>query len=85
MCPLWVYAHECRFPWKLEASDPLELELEMVVSYLMWVVELNSAPLEEQQVLLSTELSLQLPVCIFKDLYSSVYLGHKYLSVDCWP
>ena len=67
-----------------EASDPLDLELEMVVSYLMWVVELNSAPLEEQQVLLSTELSLQLPACIFEDLYSSVYLGHKYLSVDCW-
>lgn len=42
-------------------SSPLELELQVVVSHLLWVLVLkqNSGPLEQQQVLSTTEPSLQ--------------------------
>lgn len=30
----WVYALKCRLPWRPEAGDPLELDLQVVVCYL---------------------------------------------------
>lgn len=39
--------------------DPLELEIQVIVSYPMWVPETNSAWLEEQQELLTVEPALQ--------------------------
>ena len=50
--PAWVYVlhvcpHDhCGQRW----SDPLKIELQMVVSYLMWVLGPNSGPLETQPV-----------------------------------
>lgn len=38
-----------------EASDHLELELQTVVSYLMWVLSMELSPLQEERVLLATE------------------------------
>lgn len=46
--------------WK-RASDFSELELPVVVSYLIWVLcVLNTGPLKEQQVISTTESTLQL-------------------------
>jgi hypothetical protein len=45
------------------ASDPLKLELQIIVSGRCW--ETNLGPLEEQQVFLTTELFLQPPSVIF--------------------
>lgn len=41
-------------------SDTLDLGLQATVSHLVWCWELNSEPLQEQQALLATRLSLQL-------------------------
>ena len=41
---------------------PLELGLQAVVNHLMWVLGINSGPQEEQYVLLTPELSFQLPL-----------------------
>lgn len=30
---MWILADECRCLWRPEASDPLELELQVAVSY----------------------------------------------------
>lgn len=47
-------------------SDSLELESpQVVVSYLVWMLGLNSDPLKEHEILLSTAPSLQSPVCTF--------------------
>lgn len=45
---MWVCAHSCRYPWKPETSDPLEMELQKVVSCLTWVLgtELESPVLK---------------------------------------
>lgn len=43
-------------------SDPLELELEVFVSFLVWDWAQNPGPLQEQQVFLTTETSLQPPL-----------------------
>lgn len=42
---MWEYAPECWYLWKPEASDPLELELQAAVIYLVWIlgVELGSS------------------------------------------
>jgi hypothetical protein len=53
---LYKYATCVQMPAKARRR-PLELELEAVVSYLVW--EPNSGPLEEQQALLTIEPSLQ--------------------------
>ena len=45
-----------------QASDPLQMELQLVVSWECGCWELNSGSLEEQTVLLTTEPSLQ-PLC----------------------
>lgn len=37
---------------------PLKVELQAVVSYLMWMLGTERASLQEQQVLLSSEISL---------------------------
>lgn len=42
--PQWilcVYTHECRYPQKLGELDPLELELQGVVSHLVWVLGIS--------------------------------------------
>jgi hypothetical protein len=41
--------------------EPLVLELEHVISHLKWVLGTSPASLQEQQVLLTPELSIQLP------------------------
>ena len=52
--------HVCGAPWSPEQSiGSLELELQETVSHLKWCWKRNSSPLEEQQVLLATELSFQ--------------------------
>lgn len=33
---LYVCVYKCRYPWRLVVSDPFELELEVVVSQLIW-------------------------------------------------
>ena len=34
-----VCAHtECRYPWRPESSNPMELELQTAMSHLMWVL-----------------------------------------------
>lgn len=35
---MYVYVHECRCPQRTEASDPLEVRLQVVVSHLTWVL-----------------------------------------------
>ena len=58
---MWACAHDCRCPWWAEASDPLELELQMVGSLLPKVLgtELESSGRTASAV--TTEPSLQLP------------------------
>lgn len=41
VCPhmwMWVCAHECRSPQKPEVLDSLELELQVILSHLTWVL-----------------------------------------------
>lgn len=45
--------------------NPLERELQIVVSY-MWVLGIKPGPLEEQKAFLTIEPSLQLLLCYFK-------------------
>jgi hypothetical protein len=52
---IWLCVCEYKFYQKPEALDSQKLELKTVVSYLMWLLEPYSGPLEEQQVLLTTE------------------------------
>lgn len=55
MC-IWEPAHEGRYPQRQKrALGPLELELQAIGSYLMWVWEPNFSPLKEEQVLLTTQ------------------------------
>lgn len=49
---MWVCSRECRCLCRPEVSATLELELQTAVGCLMWL-------LEEQQMLLTIELSLQ--------------------------
>lgn len=49
---VWVHA-TCML------SDPLELELHVVGRHFIWVLRTQPCPLEDQQVLLATESSLQ--------------------------
>ena len=46
-------------PWRPEASDPWELELQAVVSHLMWVLGTSPGPLQEQPVFFITQPPLQ--------------------------
>ena len=57
---VYVSLGEC-VPLSVETRrvlDYLELELQAVVSFLVWIWELNSDSLEKQQMLLTTEPSL---------------------------
>lgn len=61
--------HVCRC---LKRASDLKLEIEAVVSYLMWVYESNPGPLARaanQQILL-----LRLPTCILKTNLSQVVM-----------
>lgn len=56
------YTYECKSPWwHKRASDPLELELQVVVGYLMWMLgsELPSVVRARARVLLPAKPSLQ--------------------------
>ena len=35
---VWEYAQMCRYPWRPEVSDPLELESQDIMSHLLWVL-----------------------------------------------
>lgn len=56
-CMYVHHARACHLQRDLRASDPLELQLWMVVSH--QVGDLNLDPLKEQPFLLTTELFLQ--------------------------
>lgn len=43
-----------------ESASPLELELQKIVSHLIWVLRPELGPLKEQQMLLTTEPPFQL-------------------------
>ena len=55
-------------------SDFLKLELQVVVSHLMWIWELKSGPLEEQG-LFMTEPPLQLQLFVFRP--SLIHSSHS--------
>jgi hypothetical protein len=72
----------CTGVFCVKMPDPLELELQTVVSCCCW--ELNPGPLEEQPMFLTTEPSLQLThwrsfyilfICIFP-VHVGMYLVH---------
>lgn len=53
---MWILADECRCLWRPEASDPLELELQVAVSYPnRGAGESHSGPLQGQHTLLTAE------------------------------
>jgi hypothetical protein len=47
------------------ASGPLELELQVVVSYLAWVLDPNLSPPQEQQLFFIAEPSIQPCMLLF--------------------
>lgn len=47
----------------LRPEEDVKLELQEVVKLLMWVLEGNSGPLEEQQALVTPETFLRPPLC----------------------
>lgn len=49
------YVHACRCLRRPEVSDFLKMELQAIVSHTTWAQELNSGPLEEQCVFLTTK------------------------------
>ena len=53
------------------ALDLLELELQAVVSHIVWELEPNLGPMQEQLVLLTTEPSFQ---CLNSDIYVYICL-----------
>lgn len=70
--PTRVYIHympacSCRGQ---RARETLKVELQVTVSILMWVLGLNTGPLEEQNILLTTKLSLQSLVKFLLDFFS---------------
>lgn len=54
---VWVYVMYITVGFKV--LDPMEMELLVVMSDPTWVLELSSGPVEEQEVLLTAEPSLQ--------------------------
>lgn len=58
-----VYVHALRMCPVAHGTQKTLIELQMVVSH-MWVLGLNSGPLQEQQELLTAEPSLQAPTMI---------------------
>ena len=63
-------------------SDPLKLELQGVVSYAMWVLEIEPQSLQKQQMLLITESSLQ---CHFFIFCFVLFLETGFLCSPCSP
>lgn len=61
------------------ASDPLKLDLQMVLKQLIWWDQ-NLCSLEEQQVLLTTELPLQPPKARFWEKFPN--LGKSQNTVE---
>lgn len=60
MC-MWVCALRCCCLLRLEASIPLELEVQKVVSCLTWVLGLTSSSLEENLIIAEPPLRLPVP------------------------
>ena len=52
---LWLWVSLKVYGGQKKGLDPMELEIQVIVSYSLWVPETNSGPLEEQQELLTTE------------------------------
>lgn len=52
------YVYVC-VSWRPEALDSWELELKVVVSFLIWMLGTAPGPLEEQEMILTPEASLQ--------------------------
>lgn len=50
----------------------LELELQVIVNYLTWVLEFSSCPLEDQYVLLINKPSLK-PIVCFSEMATEFY------------
>jgi hypothetical protein len=44
---VYVCTSKCKHPWRLEVTDPLELELQVVVSHQTHGCKLNLGPLQE--------------------------------------
>lgn len=69
-------------------SDSLELELQAVGSYLVWVLEPNLCPLQEQHMLLTAkqslssvsflELSIKKKICVCKET-GEIYQVYVYI------
>jgi hypothetical protein len=55
-----MYIHACKCSWRPGALEPVELELQKLLSLPVWVQEINLRSSEEQFVLLSPDLSLHL-------------------------
>lgn len=69
---VWIWACEFRCPWRPEASDPLELELQTLVSCLLWVLGIELRSSARSMLACCSSLSyLQLP--------------SQYLKILHWP
>lgn len=89
------YVPECRCLWKAEASECVELDLEIAVHHRIRLFGTELAPLEEQQVLLTSESCFQLVLVLrlisqcTLTLASSPTtlrsLAARYFSEDCEP
>lgn len=80
---LFVHVSEGVYRDKKKASDPLELEVEAVMNHQHWCWDQNLGSLQDQRVLLTTELLLQ-PHYSFKMklIYNS---SLKKKPSQCWP
>lgn len=84
---MWVYIclHLCMCPWVPDRTlAALELELQAVVNFLMWVPRAELSPLQEQQAFSTTEPSLQpsiVKVIHLKFLFCSVLVLRCCLGV----
>ena len=69
---VYVFVCMCTCVYVVCVCAPLEargigcLELQIIVNHLMYVLEMNFDPVQEQYMLLTAEPSLQLPVTQFK-------------------
>lgn len=82
MCEVLVgnYVQVSPAPWKPEASDPLDIlepELQLWAAWCgYW--ESNLGLPEEHQVIFNSELSLQLLIFTFKDIFYSLKVTYTY-------
>lgn len=78
-----VYTHGYnRCPQRPEASYPLEQELQMILSHMVWWLELNSGPLQEPNMLVTDEPSTFPPtlknyIYLWDEDMENMYGGQK--------